>query len=78
MMLADRQYGTGSNMTIELRWALEYIIDIAEMAQPRHHNLHCPSAPPALVHTDAAEEPGVDGQLAIPCGFVVKGRHDTI
>ena len=45
MMLADRQYGTGSDMTMELRWALEYTIDVAEMAQPRHHSLACPSAP---------------------------------
>ena len=40
MTLADQQQSTGSNSTMVLRWALACILDIAEMAQPKHHSPH--------------------------------------
>ena len=77
MMLTHRQHGTGSNLTMVPRWVLKFFIDIAKMAQPRHHCLACPGAPPVLGDTDATGKED-DGQPKIYRSFAVRGRHDTI
>jgi hypothetical protein len=75
-VLASRQYGAGTEVTMELQWALDYLIDIANMAAPRHYQLRPPLAPPLVLYTDAAEEPGPEGSLCVQCGFVLV-EHET-
>ena len=72
-LLAERQYGSGSNLSATLRWALEYLQDVASSAEPKPHKPFHQLQPMVIIYTDAAEKPDKQGGLIITCGFVIHG-----
>jgi len=68
-MVRPREHCTATDLTPELEWALQSLVEITSLSRPRIVHMRTGARSPLIIYTDAAEE------QTMTCGFAITSKH---